>query len=169
LHSAVALARRHPRAQVLLTTFSKPLANALKTRLRHLVGNEPDIGERIAVHPITGVGYELLSAAFGQPNLAPPALIDTLLRQAAADVRGHRFTPRFLAGEWREVVDAWQIKRWEEYRNVPRLGRKTRIGGAQREILWSIFEWVRAGIAERHVLTWGRSVWAGRREHRRQG
>jgi superfamily I DNA/RNA helicase len=139
---------------VLLTTFSKPLANALKTRLRYLVGNEPDISERIAVHPITGIGYEQYSAAFGQPNLAPPSLIDALLRQAAADAQGHRFTPRFLAGEWREVVDAWQIKRWEDYRNVPRLGRKTRIGGAQREILWSIFERVRAGLAERCAMTW---------------
>jgi superfamily I DNA/RNA helicase len=161
LHRAVALARGHPEARVLLTTFSKPLANALKTRLGHLIGNERDIADRVTVNPVSGVGYELYSAAFGQPNLVPPALIDTLLRQAAAalapakaGVQGHRFTLRFLAGEWREVVDAWQIERWEDYRNVARLGRKTRIGGAQREILWSIFERVRAGLAERHVLTW---------------
>jgi len=153
LHRAVALTRRHAQAQVLLTTFSKPLSNALKTRLKYLVGNKPDIGGRIAVHPITGVGYELFTAAFGQPNLAPPSLIDALLRQAAAEVQGYRFTPRFLAGEWREVVDAWQIKRWEDYRNLARLGRKTRIGGAQREILWSIFERVRDGLAERHLVT----------------
>jgi superfamily I DNA/RNA helicase len=154
LHRSVVLARRYAQARVLLTTFSKPLANALKTRLRYLVGNEPDIFDRIAVHPITGIGYDLYSAAFGQPNLAPPALIDTLLWQAASEVEGHRFTPRFLAGEWREVVDAWQIRRWEEYRNVARLGRKTRIGGAQREVLWSIFERVRAGLAERRAVTW---------------
>jgi superfamily I DNA/RNA helicase len=36
----------------------------------------------------------------------------------------------------------------------PRLGRKTRIGGKQREILWSIFERVRAGLAERKAITW---------------
>jgi superfamily I DNA/RNA helicase len=69
-------------------------------------------------------------------------------------VEEHRFTPRFLAGEWREVVDAWQLRSWEEYRDVARLGRKTRIGGRQREILWAIFERVRAGLAERHVVTW---------------
>jgi len=169
LHRAVWLARHNPDARVLLTTFSKPLANALKTRLRHLAGNEPDIGDRVAVHPVTGVGYELYSAAFGQPNLAPPALIDALLRQAAAEVEGHRFTPRFLAGEWREVVDAWQLRGWEAYRDVARLGRKTRIGGAQREVLWSIFERVRAGLAERRASTWARSVWACRREYRGQG
>ena len=40
LHRAVALARRHPDAQVLLTTFSKALANALRLRLHILTDNE---------------------------------------------------------------------------------------------------------------------------------
>jgi superfamily I DNA and RNA helicase len=56
LHRAAALARRHPQARVLLTTFSKALANALRIRLRTLTGNEPDIADRIAVHPVTGIG-----------------------------------------------------------------------------------------------------------------
>src|SRR5207249_11731740 len=65
-----------------------------------------------------------------------------------------RFSARFLFGEWCEVVDAWQLASWEDYRDVARLGRKTRIGGKQREILWSIFERVRAGLAERKATTW---------------
>jgi hypothetical protein len=154
LHRAVALARRNPGARILLTTFSKPLANALKARLRCLIENEAGIAERVAVQPVTGLGYELYALAFGQPNLAPRALVDTLLREAAAAVEGHRFLPRFLAGEWRDVVDAWQLKRWEDYRDVARLGRKTRIGGKQREILWAIFERIRAGLAERRAVTW---------------
>jgi superfamily I DNA/RNA helicase len=103
---------------------------------------------------VTGIGYDLYTAAFGQPNIAPPALVETLVRQAAAEVEGHRFSPRFLIGEWREVVGAWQLAGWEDYRDVARLGRKTRIGGKQREILWSIFERVRAGLAERKSVTW---------------
>lgn len=154
LHRAVALARRHPNSRVLLTTFSKALANALRLRMRTLTANEPDIAKRIAVHPVTGIGYELYTTAFGQPNLAPPALIETQLRDAAAAVQGHRFTPRFLLGEWREVVDAWQLASRDEYRDVARLGRKTRIGGKQREILWAIFERVRAGLAEGRAVTW---------------
>src|SRR5438105_10967809 len=154
LHRAVALARRHPEARVLLTTFSKALANALKTRLRQLIGNEPEIAERIEVHPVAGIAYAMYSAAFGQPNIAPPALVRELLRQAAAQVGGQRFTERFLFGEWRDVVDAWQLKSWGAYRDVARLGRKTRIGGKQREILWSIFERVRAELARRKAVTW---------------
>lgn len=154
LHRAVILARQHPQARVLLTTFSKALANALRVRLRTLTDNEPDIAGRIAVHPVAGIGYELYTTAFGQPNLAPPSLIELLLRQAAAEIEGHRFSQRFLIGEWREVVDAWQLATWDAYRDVARLGRKTRIGGRQREILWSIFERVRAALANRRAVTW---------------
>jgi superfamily I DNA/RNA helicase len=59
----------------------------------------------------------------------------------------------FLLGEWREVVDAWQLRDWEAYRDVARLGRKTRIGGKQREILWSIFERARNQLAAEGCMT----------------
>jgi UvrD-like helicase C-terminal domain/AAA domain len=164
LHRAVVLARRNPDARVLLTTFSKTLANALKSQLRTLIGNEAEIAGRIAVHPVTGLAYEIYTATFGTPNLAAPVLIETLLRRAAAKTEGHRFTLRFLLGEWRDVVDAWQIERWEDYRDVARIGRKTRIGGKQRKIAWSIFERVRAGLADRRVVTWP-DLFGGVTEH----
>jgi hypothetical protein len=154
LHRAVALARRNPGARVLLTTFSKALANALAARLRTLVGNEPAVDDRILVRPIRGIGWEQYAEAFGQPTIASPAQVRALLQQAAAAVEGHRFGLPFLVGEWDDVVDAWQLRSREAYRDVARLGRKTRIGGRQREILWAIFERVRAGLAERRLVTW---------------
>ena len=154
LHRAVHVARVHDQARVLLTTFSKPLANSLRVKLGLLVASEPEIAARITVKAITAVGYDLYSARFGQPQIAPPALIKTLIAKAAAEVEGHKFSSHFLFGEWTEVADAWQLKTWEAYRDVSRLGRKTRIGGKQREILWTIFERVRAGLAERKAVTW---------------
>ena len=47
-----------------------------------------------------------------------------------------------------------RLKAWEAFRDVSRLGRKTRIGGKQREILWAIFERVRAGLGEKKAVTW---------------
>jgi hypothetical protein len=41
---------------VLLTAFSKALANALRLRVRIVMGNAPDIGS--AMHPVTRIGYE---------------------------------------------------------------------------------------------------------------
>lgn len=154
LHRAVHLARVHNQARVLLTTFSKPLANSLRGKLASLVASEPEIAARITVKALTAVGYDLYTARFGQPQIAAPALIKTLIAKAAAEVEGHKFSSHFLFGEWTEVADAWQLKTWEAYRDVSRLGRKTRIGGKQREILWVIFERVRAGLAKRKVVTW---------------
>jgi len=154
LHRAAHLARANPQARVLLTTFSKALANALRVRLATLIGNEPTIASRITVKAIPAVGYDLYSERFAQPNIAVPALIKNLLAKAASEVEGHKFSSHFLFGEWSDVVDAWQLKSWETYRDVSRLGRKTRIGGKQREILWSIFERLRAGLAEKKAVTW---------------
>lgn len=60
---------------------------------------------------------------------------------------------RFLEAEWREVVDAWQIEDWEQYRDVPRLGRKTRLSEKQRRLLLSIFEGVTRRLEEEGLVT----------------
>lgn len=52
------------------------------------------------------------------------------------------FTNQFLASEWINVIDAWQIETIEAYRDVPRLGRKNRLGSKQRERVWPIFRLV---------------------------
>jgi ABC transporter substrate binding protein len=77
--------------------------------------------------------------------LASAALVQSLIAKAAAEVPGHRFSEHFLLGEWTDVVDAWQLRSWDAYRDVSRLGRTTRIDGKQRESLWAISERVRAG------------------------
>ncbi len=154
LHRAVHLARVNLDATVLLTTFSKALANSLRIKLASLVGGEPALAARIVVKSISAVGYDLYSERFGQPHIAAPALIRSLISRAASEVESHHFSTHFLVGEWVDVVDAWQLRSWDAYRDVSRLGRKTRIGGRQREILWAIFERVRAGLAERRVVTW---------------
>jgi mRNA-degrading endonuclease RelE of RelBE toxin-antitoxin system len=154
LHRAVFLARRNPGAHVLLTTFSTVLANALKARLHCLAGNEPDIMERITIGPIAGIGHDLYARRFGEPDIASADLLRSLVEEAAAKAPGHRFPPHFLMGEWIDVVDARQLRTWEAYRDVARLGRKTRVGGRQREVLWSIFAEVRQSLAARTAMTW---------------
>jgi len=153
LHRVVFLARKHKDARLLLTTFSNTLADALKVKLRRLVGNEPRVFERVEVHSIADVGTRLYSACVSEPRLAD----DTTVRQMLADASGraetHRFSGHFLWAEWNEVVDAWQLDSWEAYRDVARLGRKTRLGEYQRKLLWSIFEQVRQELASHDLLT----------------
>ena len=69
-------------------------------------------------------------------------------------MEGHKFALHFLVTEWEQVVDAWQLDGWEAYRDVARLGRKTRIPEPKRKVLWSIFERVRAGLKARKLITY---------------
>jgi mRNA-degrading endonuclease RelE of RelBE toxin-antitoxin system len=153
LHRAVFLTRAHPGARVLLTTFSETLASSLRTKLKRLIGNEPRLAERLEIHAIDRIGQRLFELHFGKVNLASRAVILELIAQAANGTAPHKFSSHFLLGEWEQIVDAWQLDSWEAYRDVKRLGRKTRLSEEQRRILWSIFEQVQAGLKERCLIT----------------
>lgn len=153
LHRAAFLARTNPDARVLLATFSDTLAHALHTKLRRLVSNEPRLGERIDVHSLNALGMRLHKALLGAVKLASRDDVRELLREASKAVDGHKFSLYFLLTEWEQVVDAWQLDSWEAYRDVMRLGRKTRLPEVQRAVLWSIFEKVRGGLKKRGAMT----------------
>jgi Rad3-related DNA helicase/mRNA-degrading endonuclease RelE of RelBE toxin-antitoxin system len=153
LHRAVHLAREHSDARVLLTTFSDTLANALCVKLRRLIQNEPRIAERLEVHAIDAVGKRLYEAQQGTIKIADGGQIRELLSEAASQVEDFKFTVRFLIGEWNDVVDAWQLKNWEAYRDVMRLGRKTRLPEKQREVLWAIFKEVMVKLQQQTYMT----------------
>lgn len=153
LHRAVHLARANPDARVLLTTFSEPLASALRDKLKLLIGSEPRLGERIEVDALEAVAQRLYRRRLGPARLASADDIRALLREAARARPDLRFTESFLLTEWEDVVDAWQLDTWEAYRDVARLGRKTRLPEKQRADLWRLFEHVRAGLKARGLLT----------------
>jgi superfamily I DNA/RNA helicase len=149
----VFLARANPDARVLLTTFSDTLANALQTKLRRLISNEPRLVERLEVHAVDAIGQRLFKAHHGQSQIVSQVKVLELLKDAAGEVGGHKFSLSFLLTEWEQVVDAWQLETWEEYRDVMRLGRKTRLPEKQRVVLWSIFDHVRERLAAGNLIT----------------
>ena len=151
LHRAVHLARNNAESRVLLTTFSETLAHALQTRLRRLISNEPRLAERLEVRAMNAIGERLYEQHAGRPNIASREAIRRFLAEAA--VAGQKFSPGFLLAEWEELVDAWQLDSWESYRDVQRLGRKTRLPESQRAALWTVFEAVRARLRAEGLLT----------------
>jgi mRNA-degrading endonuclease RelE of RelBE toxin-antitoxin system len=153
LHRAVNLARKNPDARVLLATFSELLANALRNKLKVLAGNEPRLGERIDVHAMDALGERLNRLWLGRLRVADTETVSVLLKGAASTSTGIRQGEQFMLSEWDEVVDAWQLKTWEEYRDVPRLGRKTRLPEKMRKALWDVFSAVSAGLAEQNQVT----------------
>lgn len=153
LHRAVHLARSNPDARVLLTTFSGSLANALRTKLRRLISSEPRLAERIDVMAMDAAGIHLYESQIGRVQLLSYEDLRTRLTKAATVVPGLRFGVPFLLNEWGHVVDAWQLSSWEEYRDVRRLGRRTRLSDAQRQSLWTVFDTVRIGIRSQGLTT----------------
>ena len=153
LHRAAHLARQHRTARLLLTTFSETLASFLRSKLMRLAAGEPGVLERIEVHAITELGQRLYTTRLGNINLVDESTLRKLLSDAAKRGEEHRFSEQFIWTEWKDVVDAWQLGSWEAYRDVPRLGRKTRLGENQRRVLWDIFDRTRSELTARQLLT----------------
>jgi hypothetical protein len=154
LHRAMHHLRQSPDARVLLTTFSDPLANALRSKLRMLAGSETWLLDRVAVTSFLGIAEELHQLAFGhKAHLASRDIIRSLVEKARTAAGADALSPQFVLSEWANVADAWQVVDRDAYAAVPRMGRRTRLGARQRENLWPVFENVRRALAERRMTT----------------
>lgn len=153
LHRAVRLASRAD-TRVLLTTFSEPLAASLARKVKILAGDNAPAVSRITVAPFFGIARELYQLVFARsPNLVQDDLLRSLIMKARDAENAAKFSERFLMSEWTHVVDAWQIKTADAYADVPRLGRKNRMGKKQRDALWPVFARVIESIASRGLET----------------
>jgi superfamily I DNA/RNA helicase len=153
LHRAVNLAKRDPDGRVLLATFSPTLANALRISLRRLIGSEPRLGERIEVSALGAVAGRLYQRNIGKAKIATDADITSIIGDAMKRVDAGKFTAAFLVSEWSHVIDAWRLETWEAYRDVARLGRRTRLPEKQREQIWSVLGIVHEELRERGLMT----------------
>ena len=93
-----------------MTTFSEALANALRTKLRRLLGGEPRLGERIEVHSMNAIGRRLYELHFRKRQVVSPETLRALMEAGSGNVEPHRFSLHFLLTEWELVVDAWQLE-----------------------------------------------------------
>ncbi len=164
LHRAVNLARERPDARVWLTTFSETLANALRNKMNCLISKQPRLAERLEVLDLQSRGerlYERLNnktkpkrvlVKLDQIRSIVAAALDAIKAQNPNALQA-RFTLNFMLGEWADVVDAWQLSSWDDYRDVKRLGRKTRLNEAQRQALWLVFAEVQARLNAANLIT----------------
>ncbi len=153
LHRAVFLAKQNPDSRVLLTTFSDSLANALKEKLKHLIGSTPRLAERLDIYSLDAIALRLHKFNPDEKTLLNREKLFELVSKHADGIKGLRFSQAFVFEEWLQVVDALQIDSWEDYRDVPRLGRKTRLTEPQRQLLWKLFEQVRRELNEKNAVS----------------
>lgn len=154
LHRAVCLAEQSATARVLLTTFSRELADSLAAKLDILTQAQLDLRERITVRPLDQAAVELYTAQFGQPDRTTASQIRAMIAEAKEAGLGGDLTPQFLLEEWEELVDAWGVADAESYATIPRIGRRTRLGPHQREAAWTVFDAVRQRLTKRELVTW---------------
>lgn len=155
LHRVTRNLRNEPEARVLLTTFSDPLAESLQRKLEILAGGQQrDLTDRVTVASFRRISEELYALTTGRKaHVADRDTVRKLVEMAAADAGVTSFSPRFMLSEWENVVDAWHIEGADAYADVPRMGRKNRLGQKQREALWQVFSRVRAGLRQRALFT----------------
>jgi mRNA-degrading endonuclease RelE of RelBE toxin-antitoxin system len=153
LHRAAYLARRYPEHRILLTTFSDALAGMLKTKLRRLAGHQPGVLERIEVHSMDATAARLHNSLFGPPKIATEHQTNEIIGVEFGRATNLRFPLSFVSAEWSNVIDAWQIRTWEQYQTFSRRGQKTRLTEGHRESLWAVFENVRAALQSKGLIT----------------
>lgn len=141
LHRARFLAERKPSARVLLTTFTKNLAEALERQLALLIDDE-GVRERVTVKTVDSVSYEIVGRR-GRPGIAGSDILDPLWEEAA---EGTPYSATFLRREWEQVVLAQALETEDDYLGCTRNGRGVPLGKPQRSVVWGAIRHVVDGL-----------------------
>lgn len=161
LHRAVFLAQRLPEGEkVLLTTFTRALADALTKQLYRLT-TDPAVRARIDVTSIDRLAYDIVARDNRRVAVAEGEVVDQLWEAAAKNGptflnragQVTTFSPAFLRHEWEQVILAQQLTTLEAYREAPRRGRGAGLRTAQREQVWGVIDGVVRELAKRRLRT----------------
>jgi superfamily I DNA/RNA helicase len=143
---------------VLLTTFTRNLAEALDAQLGLLI-DDPVARGRIEILNVDRLAYRIVKEARGNPVIA-----DSLwLRQRWAEAEGAglaalagagpSFSPVFLQHEWDQVILAQDLRTEQAYLTCLRTGRGRPLTKAQRSLAWQAAEQVAAELKAAHRST----------------
>ncbi|MFF3853727.1 UvrD-helicase domain-containing protein [Micromonospora sp. NPDC002575] len=161
LHRAVFLAERLPEGEkVLLTTFTRALADAL-TRQLHRLTTDPVVRARIDVVSVDRLAYEIVARAGKRVSVAESEIIDQLWQVTAksgptfVNRAGQvtTFSPAFLRHEWEQVVLAQRLTTLDAYRDAPRKGRGAGLRAAQRAQVWAAIDAFVRELTKRRLRT----------------
>ncbi|MQY09473.1 UvrD-helicase domain-containing protein [Actinomadura macrotermitis] len=115
LHRARHLAQAGPAVPVLLTTYTKSLAQALGRQLDLLV-DDASVRGRIDVQTVDSLAYQIVNR-HEPPSLVSDHVINALWGEAAS---GTSYSPVFLRREWEQIVLAQDLttEQWRLLRRI---------------------------------------------------
>jgi superfamily I DNA/RNA helicase len=178
VHRARMLARADPRARIVLTTYTRNLANALKADLLRLDPaitlttrlGEPGVYvssvDALALGVLRGRGdavAEDVAAVLGDSTAAVNSRTDATAWKEAADSAGDTLPEEmraksFLEGEYALVVLPNRIQTREEYWSVRRPGRGVKLDRANRSAVWEIIQTYRRRARLAGSIDWDESA-----------
>lgn len=145
MHRAVALAERNPDARVLVTTYTRNLANQLQADLARLA--DADVLRRIEVIGIGQLARNIVARVQGAgPRILEDRDQQRMWQRAVDNVSDlsesdrSLLTPYFLSGEYQQVILGMRGADRDQYLAEPRRGRRVGINRIQRARVWRIVE-----------------------------
>ena len=154
LHRAKALVERYPKQPILLTTFTRSLANELKRRAGILMIR--GIPPQLTIQHLDEFVQEQLRKHL--PNVKIVYDAGVLKQKVSFDQlwsqqKQPALSPDFIWQEWEQIVDAWDIRTEEEYLNFKRTGRGRRLDENTRRSLWQVFVAIRTRLRNAGIMT----------------
>jgi superfamily I DNA/RNA helicase len=153
LHRAAYLARRateqlflgESAASVLLTTFTRNLAESLLSQFELLVDDE-ELRRQVEIRHVDSLAHRVVEHARGaKPVVMMGKELDDLWAAAVKEA-GLAYLPSFLNREWEQVILAQDLRTEQEYLTASRAGQGTPLGKAQRRQVWALTHWVEAQL-----------------------
>jgi superfamily I DNA/RNA helicase len=155
-HRTAWLAARYPSERIVLTTFTRVLADNLKQRVEQIIGSLHGTG--IEVINLHALAYRLFTQKLNRTE----AVVDdqnALLEQAIREVNSP-YNLAFVRPEWETIIEPWQVRDLETYLQIERVGRKMPLQRNQREELWPVFERMWRLLGEQHLTTYSAICYA---------
>jgi superfamily I DNA/RNA helicase len=178
LHRARMLAKRDPQARILLTTYTRNLADGMKRSLRELdpslviadapgkpgiyVAGVDQAASQVlgaasrdelasAVEAVLGIGGNRATSRTSSAQKAWRDAIDS----GGGDLGSELRSPTFFDAEYDSVVLAQRITTLDEYLRVRRPGRGVALGRLQRQAVWEVIRSYRSSAAVAGAVDFG--------------
>lgn len=152
------LAARYPGERILLTTFTRVLADNLEQRVEQIIGSLDGTG--IEVVNLHALAWQLFTRKLNRrETIADEETQGALLEQAIREVHS-LYNLAFVRPEWETIIDPWQVRDLETYLQIERIGRKMPLQPKQREELWPVFERMWSLLEEQSLTTYSTICYA---------
>ena len=162
LHRALNLAKQETTNKILLMSYSKTLSNDLDIKLKLLFENDRNKLLKVKVSTLNKEAYYYYREAHFYfyktrkdfDNIASDIQIKNFISVACKELQINDFDQKFLFSEWNQIIDAWDMQEFSEYKNIQRLGRGLQLGSIQRLKIWNIFSSLREMMKAKNLQTW---------------